>query len=56
MIMYTITFNGCKKSKVAVGYYYKYPPYIVFIIIIIIIINSSSTIFLHILDFEWENL
>ena len=48
-----------KKGEVAVGLHYKYAPYIVFIIIIIIIIISSSssgTIFLHILDFEWEHL
>ena len=50
-----------QKSKVATGYCYTYVPYIVFSIIIIMISSSSSsssssTIFLHILDFEWEHL
>lgn len=39
--MYTMTFNGKKEIKVAVGYYYKYAPYVVFIIIIIIFLLLS---------------
>lgn len=38
--MYTMTFNGKKEIKVAVGYY-KYAPYVVFIIIIIIFLLLS---------------
>ena len=57
MIMYKITFNG--KKSTAFDFYYKYAAYILFIIIIIIIIVVifiTTTIFLHILDFEWELL
>ena len=55
--MYKITFNG--KKSTAFDFYYKYAAYILFIIIIIIIIVVifiTTTIFLHILDFEWELL
>ena len=48
---YTLTFNGGKKSKFAVGYCSNYAPYVyLFTIIIIIIIITTTTTFLHILD------
>ena len=50
IILHNVTFHGKKnKTKVAVGYFYKYAAYIVFIIIIIIIIIIIFTIIIIII-------